>query len=78
MIIPEVSEALNLSWFLHSMWVVPGTVFVVWFVKRYSQFNRHLLAIDNSHAFPKFFEETAQLFILPIAKKITSYLKVFN
>ena len=42
LIIPEVSEALNLPWFLHSMWVIPGVVFVVWFGKRYSKFVRHL------------------------------------
>ena len=41
-IIPEVSEALNLPWFLHSMWVIPGIVFVVWFGKRYAKFVRHL------------------------------------
>ena len=42
LIVPEVSEALKLPWFLHSMWVIPGTVFVLWFVKRYSRFVRHL------------------------------------
>ena len=42
LIIPEVSEALNLPWFLHSMWVIPGTVFVVWFVRRFSKFLYHL------------------------------------
>ena len=42
LIIPEVSEALNLPWFLHSMWVIPGTVFVAWFVRRFSKFVRHL------------------------------------
>ena len=42
LIIPEVSEALNLPWFLHSMWVIPGTVFVVWFVRRFSKFLNHL------------------------------------
>ena len=42
LIIPEVSEALNLPWFLHSMWVIPGTVFVVWFVRRFSKFLAHL------------------------------------
>ena len=44
LIIPEVSEALNLPWFLHSMWVIPGIVFVAWFAKRYSKFVRHLPA----------------------------------
>ena len=42
LIIPEVSEALNLPWFLHSMWVIPGLVFVVWFARRFSKFVRHL------------------------------------
>lgn len=44
LIIPEVSEALNLPWFLHSMWVIPGIVFVVWFGNRYRQFVLHLPA----------------------------------
>ena len=51
LIIPEVSEALNLPWFLHSMWVIPGTVFVIWFVKRYSQFSRHLPYQSRQHFF---------------------------
>lgn len=42
LIIPEVSEALNLPWFLHSMWVIPGTAFVLWFARRFAQFVRHL------------------------------------
>ena len=42
LIIPEVSEALNLPWFLHSMWVIPGLVFVLWFARRFSKFVRHL------------------------------------
>ena len=41
-IIPEVSEALNLPWFLHSMWVIPGSLFVIWFLRRYSRFVKHL------------------------------------
>ena len=44
LIIPDVSEALNLPWFLHSMWVIPGVVFVIWFARRYSNFVRHLPA----------------------------------
>ena len=43
-IIPEISEALNLPWFLHSMWVIPGMAFVVWFGKRYRKFVSHLPA----------------------------------
>jgi hypothetical protein len=42
LIIPQVSTALQLPWFLHSMWVIPGTIFVIWFFKRYSRFTRHL------------------------------------
>ena len=42
LIIPEVSEALNLPWFLHSMWVIPGIVFVIWFIRRYLKFVLHL------------------------------------
>ena len=49
LIIPEVSEALNLPWFLHSMWVIPGTVFVVWFAKRYWKFSRHLPLKSQQH-----------------------------
>ena len=43
-IIPEISEAFNLPWFLHSMWVILGVVFVVWFGKRYRKFVFHLPA----------------------------------
>lgn len=48
-IIPEVSNALHLPWFLHSMWVIPGTVFVVWFLKRYWKFSRHLPLKSQQH-----------------------------
>ena len=48
-IIPEVSEALNLPWFLHSMWVIPGMLFVVWFSQRYSKFVKHLPAKSQQH-----------------------------
>ena len=41
-IIPEVSEALRLPWFLHSMWVIPGGIFVAWFFRRYYRFVLHL------------------------------------
>ena len=49
LIIPEVSEALNLPWFLHSMWVIPGTIFVVWFVRRYWKFSSHLAYKSRQH-----------------------------
>lgn len=48
-IIPEVSNALHLPWFLHSMWVIPGTIFVVWFLKRYWKFSRHLPLKSQQH-----------------------------
>ncbi len=47
LIIPEVSEALNLPWFLHSMWVIPGTAFVLWFVRRFAHFVSHLPATSR-------------------------------
>ena len=50
LIIPEISEAFNLPWFLHSMWVIPGAIFVVWLGKRYSNFVRHLPA-DSKRQF---------------------------
>ncbi len=49
LIIPEVSEALNLPWFLHSMWVIPGTIFTIWFLRRYSRFSRHLPYESRKH-----------------------------
>lgn len=55
LIIPEVSEALNLPWFLHSMWVIPGTVFVIWFIRRYTRFTRHLSYQSRKHFFSSAF-----------------------
>ena len=49
LIVPEVSEALNLPWFLHSAWVIPGIVFVVWFTQRFSKFVRHLVPKSRYH-----------------------------
>ncbi len=51
LIIPEVSEALNLPWFLHSMWVIPGTVFVLWFARKYWKFSFHLPYQSRQHFF---------------------------
>lgn len=48
-IIPEVSQALHLPWFLYSAWVIPGMIFVAWFVRRYSKFVRHLPAKSRQH-----------------------------
>ncbi|MEL6927653.1 MAG: hypothetical protein AAFO95_03345 [Cyanobacteria bacterium J06600_6] len=49
LIIPELSEALNLPWFLHSAWVIPGIIFVIWFGRRYSKFVRHLPPKSQQH-----------------------------
>ncbi|MCC0176336.1 hypothetical protein I4641_05015 [Waterburya agarophytonicola K14] len=51
LIIPEISNALNLPWFLHSMWVIPGTIFVIWFIRRYSKFTSNLPYISRKHFF---------------------------
>ena len=51
LIIPEVSKALNLPWFLHSMWVIPGTIFVLWFARRYWKFSLHLPYQSRKHFF---------------------------
>ena len=49
LIIPELSEALHLPWFLHSAWVIPGTLFTIWFIRRYSKFVRHLAPESRQH-----------------------------
>jgi len=49
LIIPELSEALHLPWFLHSAWVIPGVFFVLWFIRRYSKFIRHLSPKSRRH-----------------------------
>jgi hypothetical protein len=38
LIIPEIAQALNLPWFLHSMWVIPGMIFVGWAIKYFWKF----------------------------------------
>ncbi|PSB10903.1 hypothetical protein C7B62_07695 [Pleurocapsa sp. CCALA 161] len=48
-IIPEVSQALHLPKFLYSAWVIPGTIFVVWFVRRYSKFIYHFPPKSRLH-----------------------------
>jgi hypothetical protein len=48
-IIPEVSKALHLPGFLYSAWVIPGTIFVVWFARRYSKFIYHLPPKSRLH-----------------------------
>ncbi|NJR47605.1 MAG: hypothetical protein HC775_18750 [Hyellaceae cyanobacterium CSU_1_1] len=47
-IIPEVSQALHLPKLLYSAWVIPGTIFVVWFARRYSKFISHFPQISTT------------------------------
>ena len=49
LIIPQLSDALHLPWFLHSLWVIPGMVFVAWFARRYMRFVRHLPPNTRKH-----------------------------
>jgi hypothetical protein len=49
LIIPEMSEALHLPWFLYSAWVIPGIIFVGWFARRFSKFVQHLPAQARLH-----------------------------
>jgi uncharacterized Tic20 family protein len=48
-IIPEVSKMLHLPGFLYSAWVIPGTIFVIWFARRYSKFIYHLPPKSRLH-----------------------------
>lgn len=48
-IIPQVSQALHLPGFLYSAWVIPGTIFVLWFARRYSKFIRHFSPKSRLH-----------------------------
>lgn len=49
LIIPDIAKALKLPWFLHSMWVIPATVAVVFFTKQYWQFTLHLPPKSRFH-----------------------------
>ncbi|WP_319419838.1 hypothetical protein [Pleurocapsa sp. FMAR1] len=49
LIIPQLSDDLHLPWFLHSLWVIPGMVFVAWFARRYIRFVRHLPPKTKKH-----------------------------
>jgi predicted permease len=49
LIIPDLAEALNLPWFLHSLWVIPGTIFVLIFAQRYWKFTLHLPKRSRYH-----------------------------
>ena len=51
LIIPDVSKALNLPWFLHSLWVIPGAIFVLWFIKRFWKFSQNLPYKSRRHFF---------------------------
>ena len=50
-IVPEVAVALKLPWFLHSMWVIPGILFVCWFARRFWRFSQHLPYKSKQHFF---------------------------
>ncbi len=41
-IVPDLAEKLNLPWFLHSTWVIPGMVAVGFFIRRFWRFGKHL------------------------------------
>ncbi len=49
LIIPEVAEFLRLPWFLHSMWVIPATILVALFIKKYWRFTQQLPAQSRYH-----------------------------
>ena len=55
LIIPEVAEALKLPWFLHSMWVIPGTILVGLFIRYFWRFFVHLPTRLRGHFFLAFF-----------------------
>lgn len=41
-ILPDLADDLNLPWFLHSTWVIPGIISVGWFIRRFWRFAQHL------------------------------------
>jgi hypothetical protein len=49
LIVPDIAKALNLPWFLHSMWVIPGIVFVGIFLQKYWKFTLHLPTRSRFH-----------------------------
>lgn len=49
LIIPEVANALRLPWFLHSMWVIPATILVAIFIKKYWRFTQNLPKQSRLH-----------------------------
>jgi len=51
LIIPDVNKALKLPGFLHSLWVIPGAIFVLWFIKRFWNFSQNLPYKSRKHFF---------------------------
>lgn len=49
LIVPDLAKALKLPWFLHSMWVIPGTIVVIIFAKQYWKFTFHLPKQSRYH-----------------------------
>ncbi|MGH2412354.1 MAG: hypothetical protein ACRDEA_01385 [Microcystaceae cyanobacterium] len=49
LIIPSVAKDLHLPWFLHSIWVIPGAIFVVIFLQKYWKFTMHLPKRSRFH-----------------------------
>lgn len=49
LIIPDLAEALKLPWFLHSLWVIPGAIFVLIFAQQYWKFTLHLPKRSRYH-----------------------------
>jgi len=41
-ILPDLADDLNLPWFLHSTWVIPGLLAVGFFIRRFWRFGKHL------------------------------------
>lgn len=49
LILPDLAKALNLPWFLHSMWVIPGAIAVLIFAQQYWKFTLHLPKRSRYH-----------------------------
>ncbi len=41
-ILPDLADDLQLPWFLHSTWVIPGIIAVGLFIRRFWRFGKHL------------------------------------
>ncbi len=46
-ILPDLADDLQLPWFLHSTWVIPGMVVVGLFIRRFWRFGKHLDPTDR-------------------------------